>query len=111
MVEERMNVSLDHSDVGFFTESVTIAHKPGKFIFDFTQVVPKFDQIGGEVKQSLSIKHRTVIMDPELAKSMLSILGENLKTYEKNFKKIKTTKIKTKTKPSEYTEDTMKYIG
>jgi len=109
--KRRINVSIDHNESGFFTDSVTISHNPSKFIFDFVQVTPRFDRMREEMQQSLVVKHKTILMDPLMAKNILDILGENLKKYEKNFGEIKIQKRKTNSKPIEYSEESTRYIG
>jgi len=111
MAEKRLNVNIDYGDPGFFVDSVTISHNPSKFIFDFVQVTPRFDKIGPEMQQSLAVKHKTLVMDPIMAKNILEILRDNLDKYEKNFGEIKIQKRKIESKPTEYTEETTRYIG
>ncbi len=109
--KKRVNVNIDHSEPGFFTDSVVISHNPSKFILDFVQVTPRFDRIGQEMQQSLVVKHKTIVMNPVMAKNILGILKDNLEKYEKNFGEIKVQKRKTKSKPIEYSEESTRYIG
>jgi len=111
--KRRINVNIDHSEPGFFTDSVTISHNPSKFILDFVQVTPRFDRMGSEMQQSLAVKHKTIVMDPIMAKNIIEILKENLNKYEKNFGEIKIQKnnFKAKSKPIEYSEESARYIG
>ena len=109
--KRRVNVNIDHSNLGFFTDNVAISHNPLKFIFDFTQVTPRFDRIGPEMQQSFAVKHNTIIMDPIMAKNILEILKDNLEKYEKKFGKIKMTKMKNKNKVEYTTEEATRYIG
>ncbi len=89
---QKLDVSIDHSEPGFFSDSITVSHNPHKFVFDFTQTIPRFDSILNERKQSLTIKHKTIIMDPVVAKDFLRVLKENIKKFEKNFGKIEVKK-------------------
>ncbi|NCO96618.1 MAG: hypothetical protein COY38_03675 [Candidatus Aenigmarchaeota archaeon CG_4_10_14_0_8_um_filter_37_24] len=109
--KRRVNVNIDHSELGFFTDNVTISHNPNKFIFDFVQVTPRFDRIGDDMQQSLAVKHNTIIMDPIMARNILEILKDNLEKYEKNFGEIKIQKRKAVSKPMEYSEESTRYIG
>ena len=116
--KKRINVNVDHSEAVFFTDNVTVWHSPQKFVIDFMQASPRFDQIGGESQQTIAVKHKTLIMDPVLAKVFLSVLKENLEKYEKNIGKIalpKAPKVKHNTVTSanvpKSTEATSKYIG
>ncbi len=90
--KERMNVSVDHSEPGFFSDNVAVSHTPMKFVVDFAQVTPRFDSVAGQRQQSLAIKHKTIILDPQVAKDFLNVLKENLGKYEKNFGAIKVPK-------------------
>ena len=109
--KKRINVNIDHSEPAFFTDSVTISHSPNKFILDFVQVTPRFDRMGPEIQQSLVIKHKTIVMDPIMAKNILEILKENMEKYEKNFAEVKIQKRKTNNKTTEYSEESARYIG
>ncbi len=91
---QKMEVSIDHSEPGFFSDGVTVSHNPNKFVIDFTQTIPRFDSIGPTRKQSLTIKHKTIIIDPIVAKDFLNVLRDNLKKYEKNIGKIEVRRIK-----------------
>ena len=97
--------------VSSFTDNATISHNPKNFIFDFTQITPRFDRVGAEMQQSLVVKHKTIVMDPVMAKSILEILKDNLEKYEKNFGEIKIKKRKIENKPIEYSEESTRYIG
>lgn len=111
MAKKRINVNIDHSESGFLADYLVVSHNPKKFILDFVQVTPRFDRVGDEMKQALSYKHKTVIVDPETAKGILEILGDNIKKYEERFTKIKTQKGKPKSEPAEYSEEATRYIG
>ena len=78
--KKRVNVKIDHGEQAFFTDNVTVLHSPNKFIIDFSQTVPRIDNIDGKMRQTFIIKHNTVILDPPFAKSLLDILKKNLKT-------------------------------
>ena len=113
MEKKKMNVNIDHNEPAFFTDNVTIIHNPTKFIIDFTQSVPRFDTIGNHQQQSVAIKHKTIMMDPVLAKMFFEIFKDNMKKYEKQYGKIKVSKSKKSKK--RVTKDTVeaesRYIG
>ena len=109
--KRRINVNLDHSEPGFYADTVTISHNPSKFILDFVQVTPRFDRVGPEMQQSLAVKHKTIIVEPLMAKNVLGILKNNMEKYEKNFGEVKIKKRKVKHKPIEYSEESTRYIG
>jgi len=77
---------------------------------DFAQITPRFDVIFNQRQQSFTIKHKTIILDPIVAKSFLNALDENIKRYEKRFGKIKLPKMKKLRKPS-ITETTVEEYG
>ncbi|MFH1682476.1 MAG: DUF3467 domain-containing protein [Candidatus Woesearchaeota archaeon] len=64
----------------------TISHQPDKFILDFRGIYPQFSPDG---KQSVVISHKVILLDPHIAKQLLSTLKENVERYEKRFGKIK----------------------
>jgi len=114
MVEKRINVSIDHSDPTFFCDRVVVSHSPTKFILDFTQTSPRFDFNGENLQEALVVKHRTIMLDPMVAKDFLSALHENVAKFEKAFKKIEVPKQKKHSHPiKEFQRSTepSKYIG
>jgi len=108
--KKRVSVKIDHGEHAFFTDNVTVLHSPSKFIIDFSQTIPRFDNISGKMQQTFTVKHNTVILDPQFAKSLLDILKRNVKNYEKKFGSIKLPKKKTKKKKSIEAES-IRYIG
>lgn len=110
--ERKLNVSADHAEPAFFADTITVSHSENKFIFDFTQATPRFDNIGDERVQSMTIKHKTLIIDPVFAKDILRVLEENIGKYEKQFGDIKIQKRKeTRPKAKPAASDTVSYIG
>ncbi len=109
--KKRVDVKIDHGDQAFFTDNVTVLHSPSKFIIDFSQTVPRIDNIDGKMRQTFTIKHNTVILDPPFAKSLLDILKKNVKTFEKKFGDIKLSKKKAIKKKNIEAESTTRYIG
>jgi hypothetical protein len=106
-----VNVSLEHNEPAFFTDNVTVSHSQNKFVIDFTQTTPRFDNFEGKYQQTFVIKHKTLVLDPQFAKIFLDILGQNVKRYEKNFGNIKIQKEKKEKEKLEKTESTTRYIG
>ena len=90
--QQRINVTVDHGEPVFFSDNVTISHNQSKFIIDFSQTTPRFDNVGGNVQQSLVIKHKSVMIEPQFAKIIMDLLEKNVKKYEKNFGKLKLPK-------------------
>jgi hypothetical protein len=90
--EKRINVAVDHGDPVFFSDNVTISHNQNKFIIDFSQTTPRFDNVGGNMQQSIVIKHKSVMIEPQFAKILMDLLKKNMSKYEKNFGKIKIPK-------------------
>ena len=116
MTEQKMNVSADHTEPAFFADSLSVSHSQSKFVFDFTQTTPRFDQSGEERHQSLTIKHKTLLLDPVFAKDVFRVLKDNLENYEKQFGQIKVPKqpkIKSikKTEEAATTAEYTNYIG
>ncbi|MBN2203083.1 MAG: DUF3467 domain-containing protein [Candidatus Aenigmarchaeota archaeon] len=108
--QERVNLKIDHNNDAFFTDNVSVLHNPSKFIIDFSQTVPRLDNVNGKMQQTFTIKHDTVIMDPQFAKSFADILQKNVKAFEKKFGTIKMPKKKSVKKKYKEVENT-RYIG
>ncbi|MFH0929144.1 MAG: DUF3467 domain-containing protein [Candidatus Aenigmatarchaeota archaeon] len=108
--QERVNLKIDHNNDAFFTDNVSVLHNPNKFIIDFSQTVPRLDNINGKMQQTFTIKHNTVILDPQFAKSFADILQKNVKNYEKKFGKIALPKAEAVKKKYKDVENT-RYIG
>ena len=109
--KKRVDIKIDHGDQAFFTDNVTVLHSPSKFIIDFSQTVPRIDNIDGKMMQTFTIKHNTVLLDPPFAKSLLDVLKKNVKTFENKFGDIKIAKKKTMKKKPIEAESTTRYIG
>jgi len=90
--QQRINVTVDHGDPVFFSDNVTISHNQNKFIIDFSQTTPRFDNVAGNMQQSLVIKHKSIMVEPQFAKILMDLIEKNVKKYEKNFGKIKLPK-------------------
>ncbi len=90
--KRKVNVRVNHSDEAFFTDNVTVFHNPTKFVVDFCQTVPRFDNFEGRMEQTFTVNHKTIIMDPMFAKILLKTLETNVSNYEKNFGMIKVKK-------------------
>ncbi|MEM5792840.1 MAG: DUF3467 domain-containing protein [Candidatus Aenigmatarchaeota archaeon] len=109
--KRKINVNIDHTEPAFFSDYLVVSHSPNKFILDFVQVTPRFDKIGDDMQQSLVMKHKTIMVDPPVAKNIMETLKDNIEKYEKNFGKIKYEKIKTKGKEAEFVDENTRYIG
>jgi hypothetical protein len=110
--EKRINVNVDHGDPVFFSDNVTVSHNQSKFIIDFSQTVPSFDNVAGSMQQSIIIKHKSVMIDPQFAKIFSDLLDKNIKKYEKKFGKIKVPKGAEEKKGEVVeTEKATRYIG
>jgi len=110
--QKSVNIKVDHNDPVFFSDNVTISHNQSKFIVDFSQTIPSFDNIAGNMQQSFIIKHKAVLLDPQFAKIFLDLLQKNLQKYEKKFGKIKIPKQKeAKIEEVVETEKSTRYIG
>lgn len=103
--KEKPSVEFDHSEEAFYSNGLTISHTPGIFVFDFIQTIPRFNAVSGKRRQTMVIKHKTIVVDPMMAKRILEVLKENISKYEKSFGKIVSKKIKSKEAES------TRYIG
>ena len=64
----------------------TVAHSPEKVIIDFRQILSQFLPNNEPL---MNIAHKTVILDPFLAKNFLEALKDNISKYEEKFGEIK----------------------
>ena len=112
MEKKRVNIKVEHGDPAFFSDNVTVSHNPSKFIVDFSQTIPSFDNVGGNMQQSFVIKHKAIMLDPQFAKIFMDLLQKNIKKYEKKFGKITLPKKKKAEKEKVLdTERSTRYIG
>lgn len=114
MEKKPLEVRIDHGREAFYANSISIIHSPAKFIINFKQATPRIDTVGSQKKQTILVRHSSVIIDPDLAKVFLQILRDNLGNYEKKFGRIKTPKkpVRKGKAVSEFSErDTHSYIG
>lgn len=109
-----VNVSIDNSEPATFVDRAVVSHSNEKFVLDFTQTTPRFDVIGEGIQQSITIKHKTLVMDPKTVKDFASILKENIEKFEKQNGKIampKPAKVKKEKKSLSVSDSSTKYIG
>lgn len=108
-----MKINVDSGGPGFFSDFVTIFHNPRNFIIDFQQTTPRYTRIGNEkTEQTMYVRHNTIILNPQVTKELLKVLGENIEKYENKFEKIDVKKTKSgRTKNSKKTDHTKSYIG
>lgn len=83
------NVKVEHGDIVFYTDSITVFHNNSKFVFDFKQTTPRIDQINNRTQETVVISHNVVMMDPIVAKLFLKLLEENIRNFEEKFGEIK----------------------
>jgi len=112
MAEKQVNIQIDHRENGFYSDNISIIHNPSKFILDFKQVTPRIDYIHGKSQETLSVKHRVIILDVKFAKLFLNTLKKSIEGYERKYGEIKVPK--TTKKPGKSDVVTSKeevYIG
>jgi len=110
ITKKRISINVDHGAPGFLADMVTVSHNKSRFVFDFVQMTPKFDRMQNKMQQSMSVVHNTVIMDPAMAKSILTVLENNFEKYEKAFGEVKAS-AKIGADAKEIEEELVKYIG
>jgi hypothetical protein len=103
-------ITIDNSNKAFYTDNVSVLHGKGQFVIDFRQTTPRMDNVRGEQKLSFVTRHETVVMNPQLAKSLLEVLTDSVEKYEKQFGSIKMPKKKSATTKKVETPG-MSYIG
>lgn len=100
---KNVNVNINPGNA-FFSDSITVADNAERFVLDFKQTSPRFDQLqmeGSEQQTLIVIRHNTVIMTASLAKVFHEMLGERIRQHEKMFGAIKKP---AKQKQKEFTE-------
>ncbi|MBN2042872.1 MAG: DUF3467 domain-containing protein [Candidatus Aenigmarchaeota archaeon] len=107
---QQINIRIDHSDEGFYTDSISVVYNPNKFILDFKQTVPKIDQVEGKSQQTIVVKHKTMLLDAKFAKIFLKTLQNAMDGYEKKYGKIELPK-KQKQKEEAVVVKEESYIG
>lgn len=107
-----INLNIDHSSPGFYSDSISIIFNPSKFILDFKQSTPRMDSIQGKEQETIAVKHNTVLVDAKFAKSFMETLKRAVTNYEKKFGKIDLPKKKKKKEESkEVVASASSYIG
>lgn len=112
---KEIQFNIDFGNQAFFAENAVVSHSQSKFIIDFTQAIPRFDQLPGlkDPKVTMVVKHNPIMMDPKAAKEFLDVLSENIKKFESKFGKIKLPKkeIKEVAAEKKYQPSASNYIG
>ncbi len=79
----------DHGDA-FAADAVTIMHGKGKIVLDFKSTVPRFDQMEGDSQHTIITEHDPIVLNPQTAKMLHSLLEDNIEDYEEKFGEIET---------------------
>ncbi len=107
MEGKKFNIDIDHSGEAFFAMDFAVSFNQLKFTLDFTQTIQRIDPLPDRMKQSFSIKHKTILMDPMVAKNLAKVLLDMVERYEAKFGKLKAPKTKKKkSKKSKTKSDT-----
>ena len=85
--EKKINFDVNNGKV-FYSDEISVIHNPMKVFLDFKCTTPRVDVRNNQF-QPLVLEHNLIILDPFLAKQLLSILRDNLDNYEKQFGPIK----------------------
>ncbi|MCK5176089.1 MAG: DUF3467 domain-containing protein [Candidatus Aenigmarchaeota archaeon] len=96
--KQKISMSFDHNEPAFFSNEVVVSHVKNEFIIDYKQNLPRNDIMNGENIMTLAVKHKPIVMRPELIKSFFNILKENINGYEKKFGEIKIPEVKSQQK-------------
>ncbi len=110
-MQKQIEVNIDRSEEGFYTNSISVIYNKAKFILDFKQSIPRIDTIHGKNQESIVVKHKTVLLDAQFARIFLETLRKAIEDYERKFGKIKTTKKKIKSEKSIVSTNVSSYIG
>jgi hypothetical protein len=115
MDNKELQFNIDFGKHAFFAENVVVSHSQSKFVIDFTQAIPRFDQLPGlkGPKVTMVVKHKAMMMDPVGAKEFLNVLSENVKKYEGKFGEIKIPKkeVEETAEEKKYQPSSSSYIG
>lgn len=63
----------------------TIGHQPDKFVLDFKNTHPQFSP---DAQAAMVVNHRTILLDPHVAKNFLETLKNNIEKFEEQYGKI-----------------------
>ena len=81
-MEPKPNIQInimDEKDI--LADEVTMLHNPTRFFIDVKSVTPRMDLGNTRVVK----RHNVIILDPFIAKELLRVLEENIKSYEKKY--------------------------
>ncbi|MBD3319125.1 DUF3467 domain-containing protein [Candidatus Woesearchaeota archaeon] len=87
MKEKPININIIDGDA-FYAHELTVNYTPTQFSLDFKNITPRTDPRSQE-RPSFCLKHNLIMLDPWHAKTMLTILGNIVERYEKDYGKIK----------------------
>lgn len=109
--KQHVNLKIDHSEEGFYSDSISVVYNPSKFVLDFKQITPKIDQMQGKSQQTVVIKHKTILLDSKFAKIFLETLKKAIDGYEKKYGKIEVPKKRKKKGETTVVSRDEGYIG
>ncbi|MGM5482160.1 MAG: DUF3467 domain-containing protein [Nanobdellota archaeon] len=88
MKEEKKYTLSVNEGMDFFANEASVNYNPSQFVLDFKSITPRVDMRSKDTPV-LSVKHNVVLMDPYHIKRLHKMLGDVIKSYEKNYAKIK----------------------
>ncbi len=91
MERQKINMNIGDLAPDFFAHEASINFNPTQFIFDFKCITPRVDPRAKE-STVISLKHNIIMLDVYHAKKFYELLGNVVKSYEKEFGKIEKPK-------------------
>ncbi len=91
MERQKINMNIGDLAPDFFAHEASINFNPMQFIFDFKCITPRVDPRSKE-STVINLKHNIVMFDVYHTKKFYELLGEVIKSYEKEFGKIEKPK-------------------
>jgi len=89
MADNKKKVPMNHKldEQPLLSNAQTVSHAPDRFVIDFKGTYPQFSESNSPL---ILVNHKSVLLDPYMAKEFLRIFEENVKKYEETYGEIKT---------------------
>ena len=84
--KQNINQNIDHSKEAFYANGFAI-FCGGEITIDFRQTLARDDETTNGSMRSLSAKHQPIVITPQTAKMLFTILKEQVDAIEKNIGK------------------------
>lgn len=81
--KQQINQEIEHIKEAFYGNGFAVFGQGTEILIDFRQTLPRDDETPNGIIRSIVAKHQPIVISPQVAKMLLTILKEQLENVEK----------------------------